>query len=413
MRTGAVVAPFLFALSAALYMHVTVKKADYVTELHQYTFNVDPVEVESTPVVNKELDPINLCRKWDLWPGSHLEACYLSSALPTKNCFRISHHSVHGHGLIDAFLTSFTLHKRLVLRPDDIFFPLLDAAATHVLLQGSTSRASAFMCLSRASAFMCLSFHFAGEDARSIFVSHTGKKALSVNTDSFRAPGGPVNGNDWLGVLPHFRAQIIASTHHGSVEPALPSFTTTDAVTSAAFSATLMRGLQNFFEYRASTLCGIPSITLLGSEQDWSELRARFLGLAEMWMNRTPSTCEWAKAVDEMLAQFESARAGRVDVEWWRSIFKYNDKERGSGAEPHITGHMTCLFPWYDDKRWVGLRSRVSEVSSGSGSVPVEWNVLGNKQNMTLWSGFAGVCMDEAQERVAPAMGVAMMWNSE
>jgi hypothetical protein len=41
----------------------------------------------------------------------------------------------------------------------------------------------------------------------------------------------------------------------------------------------------------------------------------------------------------------------------------------------------------------------------------VEWNVLGNMQNMTLWSGFAGVCMDEAQERVAPAMGVAMMWN--
>jgi hypothetical protein len=31
---------------------------------------------------------------------------------------------------------------------------------------------------------------------------------------------------------------------------------------------------------------------------------------------------------------------------------------------------------------------------------------------MTLWSGFAGVCTDEAQERVAPAMGVAMMWNT-
>ena len=119
-----------------------------------------------------------------------------------------------------------------------------------------------------------------------------------------------------------------------------------------------MRALQNFFEYRVESLCGITSITLLGSQQDWSELRALFLRLAELWMNRTPSTCKWAKAVDEMLAQFEtqSARAGGVDVEWWRSIFKYNDKERGSGAKPHITRHMTCLFP---DKFYICMRTCV------------------------------------------------------
>ena len=31
-------------------------------------------------------------------------------------------------------------HKRLVLRPDDILFPLLDAAATHVFQNGEASR---------------------------------------------------------------------------------------------------------------------------------------------------------------------------------------------------------------------------------------------------------------------------------
>jgi hypothetical protein len=31
-------------------------------------------------------------------------------------------------------------HKRLVLRPDDIFLPLLDAAATHVFQKGDASR---------------------------------------------------------------------------------------------------------------------------------------------------------------------------------------------------------------------------------------------------------------------------------
>jgi hypothetical protein len=53
MRTAVVVAPLLFALSAALYMQVTVKKAGeaaFETEIQQFTFNVDPVEVESKPV---------------------------------------------------------------------------------------------------------------------------------------------------------------------------------------------------------------------------------------------------------------------------------------------------------------------------------------------------------------------------
>jgi len=245
-------------------------------------------------------------------------------------------------------------------------------------------------------------------------VNHTGKKALTVARHSFSPPGGAVNANDWLSVLPEFRSQIIASTHPGSVEPALPSFTTTDVITSAAFSGTLMRALQNFFSYEVITMCGIPSITLLGSEHDWADLRARFLKLAESWMGLTPSTCRWTNAVDGMLAQFESARAGRVDVEWWRSIFKYNSPRGGSGEHnPYLTGHITRLFPWYNaggkHATWVGIRDEVSTgVSSGSGSVPVKWTVGPTSHNMTLWSGFAGVCMDEAQEQIAPAMGVAI-----
>jgi hypothetical protein len=243
-------------------------------------------------------------------------------------------------------------------------------------------------------------------------VNHTGKKALTVSRHSFSPPGGAVNANDWLGVLPEFRSQIIANTHPGSVEPALPTFTTTDAITSAAFSGTLMRALQNFFSYEVFTMCGIPSITLLGSEHDWADLRTRFLKLAETWMGLTPSTCPWTNAVDGMLAQFEGARAGRVDVEWWRSIFKYNSPFGGSG-NPYLTGHITQLFPWYNaggtEAKWVGLRDGVSDgISSGSGSVPVIWTVGRTSHNMSLWSGFAGVCMDEAQEQVAPAMGVAI-----
>lgn len=237
-----------------------------------------------------------------------------------------------------------------------------------------------------------------------------GKKSLSVSRDGFLAPGGAVNTNDWLGVLPEFQSQIMSNTHPGSTEPALPSFTTTDAVAAAAYSATLMRALQNFFEYRMMTECGIPSITLLGSRRDWSDLRSRFLKLADKWMGVTPSTCEWTNAVDRLLAQFESARDGQVDVEWWKSIFKY--KSRNGSLQPYITGHIACLFPWSRLGEWKGLQGSLGTVSTGSGSVPVKWKYLGTDLNLTLWSGFAGVCMDEKQESVAPAMGVAVTYDS-
>ena len=118
-----------------------------------FTFNVDPVELDLEPVTRRQLDPVDLCR--GAW-GSQLEACYLSSALSTKHCFYgLSTNAFNRHGLIYSFLTSFTKHKRLVLRPDDIFFPLLDAAATHVFQQGSIARASIVPIFSISFRFFC------------------------------------------------------------------------------------------------------------------------------------------------------------------------------------------------------------------------------------------------------------------
>ena len=70
---------------------------------------------------------------------------------------------------------------------------------------------------------------------------------LVVNRDGFAPPGSAPNVNDWAGTLPEFRAQLQASVRAGSVDAALPNFSTSDAITSAAFTCTLMRALQNFF----------------------------------------------------------------------------------------------------------------------------------------------------------------------
>ena len=104
-----------------------------------FTFKVEAVEVERGKIFRHEVcSPSDSFSANHLKKSQHLEAFYLSSALPVplNQQNRSYFDREFDHGLVHACLISFTQHKRLVLRPDDIFFPLVDAAAAHVLNQG-------------------------------------------------------------------------------------------------------------------------------------------------------------------------------------------------------------------------------------------------------------------------------------
>jgi hypothetical protein len=262
-----------------------------------------------------------------------------------------------------------------------------------------------------------------GEASRDVFVRHTGKKDLIVHRDNFAPPDSAPNVNDWAGTLPEFRAKLHQNVRAGSVDAALPNFSTSDAITSAAFTCTLMRALQNFFTYSCNTLCGIPEVTLLGTVADWTDLHARFIVLAETWMQRTPATCDWARTVDTFLKQFIAARKGRVDDEWWISLFTYRGS-KGSGSSPYVTGHINALFPWaeptvsYGSKTaaqgmvWVGLQSAKKSFPGGMNTVPMTWNYLGQQIAMTAWSGSMCACESEDGREVAPAVCVGFTVDS-
>ena len=77
---------------------------------------------------------------------------------------------------------------------------------------------------------------------------------LVVIRNHFAPPGSAPNVNDWAGTLPEFRAKLLENVRAGSVDAALPTFSTSDAITSAAFTCSLMRALQNFFTCAPSAI---------------------------------------------------------------------------------------------------------------------------------------------------------------
>jgi len=107
-----------------------------------------------------------------------------------------------------------------------------------------------------------------------------------------------------------------------------------------------MGAMQKFFSYYGVTLCGIPEITLLGTTEDWKSVRDRASALAEYDLEW------WTRELLPILDQFIAASEGRVDADFWKSIYKV---QGGSGG-PYISGWIVDLFPYltkgHDGTQW-------------------------------------------------------------
>ena len=219
-------------------------------------------------------------------------------------------HCTTEHPFAKAAYTAFYDHYPLVISPDDVWFCLAQGFAQHV-----TQNAEAL---------------------RSRFVQHEGKKKLIVNQPDFTL-GQP---NPWPEVFTAFSNQI--AEHVGKIRDVIvPSFTTTQAVHRAACEVALMDTFQGYFKYELRAGCGIPQITLLGTPEDWHDIRLRAQVFSEYGLEW------WINALIPVLEKLEATAAGHIDASFWRSFFRY---ESGSGPN-EMTGWIMVLFPYLRDYR--------------------------------------------------------------
>lgn len=214
------------------------------------------------------------------------------------------------HALLSAMRTAFYEHLPLRLSPDTIWLTLARGFALH------------------------LNMH--AEALRSRFVRHEGKTTLLLQRPDF-LPGAD---NPWDEAFDAFSSQIEA--HTGGASLLLNAeFSTTGALERAASQLMCMEAFQGYFEYVMHCGCGIPAITLTGTEEDWRSLREKASKFADFGLE------PWIDALDPVLAQFERAKRGEHDTDFWRSMFRYR-----SGSGPAVmTGWANVLFPYIKDYR--------------------------------------------------------------
>lgn len=306
--------------------------------------------------------------------GSY-EACYRGTP-------RLLEH-VASHPLIATLHGAYSTHAPLCLSPDIVWLTLAQGFAAHV--NGNV------------------------EALRSRIVAHDGKVKIEIVRNDF-VKGAP--DNPWPEVFTDFARAV---RHHvGDIhELVVGDFSTTGPTERAAFEVVLLDALQGYFGYEMSTICGIPTITLEGTQEDWRAVVHRARRLEAFGLDW------WIAGLLPVLEQFVDASAGRVDREFWDSIYKWKGPD-GSGS-PVVSGWILKLFPYLWDHHGKFARNPWldKEPSRHHGPdrsafpcrlsrVPFKWTCYGTSYAMEFLSGFVGVAQDDQTLALRPEIGWAV-----
>src|SRR5262245_6997848 len=289
------------------------------------------------------------------------------------------------HPLAGAVHLAFSQHRPLRLTPDHIWLTIAQGFAHHV--------------------------NNNSEALRSRLVGFQGKMVLQVSTLALEGP------EDWARVINEWAEDIGDFIPRELVQAMLCDFTTTTPAARIASQIVMMDAFQRFFDYRVHCICGIPSITLAGTVEDWRRIlsRVEHLGQYDLrwWTDRLLPICE----------AFAQTAEGKPSREFWRSIYK----PEGIYGEHVITGWLADLFPYILDRYHTGASSPTvknpvlsvprreltvdhgiapSRLPRGLSRVPITLETGTTEEGLELVAGFIGVKLDRLKgERLEPEIG--------
>lgn len=258
------------------------------------------------------------------------------------------------HGLLNAIHDAYDHHIPLELSHNDIKLMILQGLAIHINENAE---------------------HF-----RNSLVNHEGKKKIVIRRDNF-VKGGD---NNWAELFGDFATKIKDDIKDPVLVDLIqkPSTTTTD-ISMASFNIALMEVVQKYYEYGMSTKCGIPSITIKGSYDDWLALMDLVNHIEQYELSW------WTDKLKPIIAKFMEASNGNYNLEFWGDILKIKNQSGG----PYYNGWVTHLFPYLvsnNTNKKNSFTSCTFQFTSGLSSVPVEWKYYDQIFNMQFTAGFFG-----------------------
>lgn len=296
------------------------------------------------------------------------------------------------HPLIEAVHLAFSEHRPLVLSPDCIWLTIVQGFAHHL--------------------------HENAESLRGRIVSHDGKKSLTVPTES-------LDEKHWPDMISQFSEQIRQNSDPVLHETLLCNFSTTTPKIRTAFEVALMDVYQRYFEFNMMCVCGIPTVTLEGTPDDWQRIRDRIELLATFDLEW------WTSRLAPILDQFVTTSMGSPDRAFWQAIYKptrFYVRDSASGWIADLFPYLCQRLPkpefWRNNifeterRDWLPVDSNSRSVSvalqnfpCGLSSAPVKIQFSDSSQplDVDLMAGFFGVFQDPGDHSLSPEIAWALV----
>ncbi|HEX6685589.1 MAG TPA: DUF4419 domain-containing protein [Candidatus Limnocylindrales bacterium] len=211
------------------------------------------------------------------------------------------------HPLLSAVGRAFADHRPLVLSPDAVWLTITQGVAQHIRLH-------------------------AGQ-LRPLLVNHEGRKRLTVQVQAV-----PRDADSWRDAVDVFHKQLAAEIS----DPGLfdCDFTTSTETERVAGRVVMLDAYSPYFSLWMVAVCGIPSVTLMGTPQDWRKIRQRIDSLVPFGLEK------WCRSLAPIADQFVRAASGDVDTAFWQRI--YNPVDAYGGEV--ITGWIARLYPYLKEE---------------------------------------------------------------
>ena len=341
-----------------------------MTQTVQTSFVVSKHQARDAKV-NKNIQFENI----DAWEYSKCTEIIGGTAIDKNN------YQVTENGFVYGITEAYNQHHHVTIRPDDVWIAILSQFSIFVETHA--------------------------EELRSKFVAHDGKKDIVV-----RDFGTLRTAN--YGRLAQLMTKEMDNhiTDKNLKQWILPDFTTTTVNDTIVASVQMMATMQKYFSYKFCLMCGIPSVTLLGTTEDWIKLRMRINKFSEYG-----SLCtKWGEMLKNVLDEFVAASEGRPNIDFWSRVCHFS----GGGSGPsYLSGWLTAFCVWGTDGTWYGDRQNgdsiypkidVQDIPHGFSKVPVIVDDNGTEYKTMMFAGHSGYMVEEKNRIVfQPTWSIALV----
>ena len=316
------------------------------------------------------------------WADKEKTGKVIATSWGTKEMY-IPSHSIFFNCLVQAYAN----HYSLVLSPD-IIWTVISQGFSHYV-------------------------NLIPEAMRDRIVSHQGKTTLAIESkQDLYSPDVK-----WDDILDGFDKQIAENTKDNIADMMRADFSTTGKTERIASQIILMSSVKKYFDFVVLRIvCGIPSITIEGTPEDWKKVIQKTENLRNYRLGW------WVDDLTPILNEFVAAAEGKPNRAFWQNIvMKLRPNEMrelgcmagwGDDEPTYVDGWFLKLMPFDKNGRTPRKVScETNQMLPNVASAPFTYKVLDGLGNtisntpMDMVAGLVGVDVDNNTHTMRPIIG--------